>query len=570
MGRTTAQPAVGRLLRFDQSEALLRKVMESAAVGMLLTGVDGRIIYVNRAFTALLGVTPESCLGENAATLIFEPDREITRLRLARVARGETEEDQVECRLAHRDGSPVWAMTSASLLRSETSARPLHLIIQVIDIGRQKRAEQALADSESRWNHALEAAGQGVWDHDARTGTVFYSRMWRRMRGIPDDEYVDPSRENWLSRVHPDDVARIEANVGRQERGDDGFDILEYRERTRDGRWIWILSRGQPVEWDAAGNPLRSVGTDTDITRFKAAEAALADEKERLRVTLDSIGEGVISTDAEGRVLFMNPVAELLTGTSEKDALGQQLMTIFVACLEQSGQTAPDPVAACLADGCAASLPDDLVLVARDGSVRAILGTAAPVKAEDGRAIGAVLAFTDASVIRAHSRQLEHSAMHDPLTGLPNRAQFGRALDEARRQVVEEQRAHAICFIDLDQFKPVNDSAGHAAGDELLKLVAASIRRSCRHHDFAARLGGDEFVLLLGDCTLGDARRVAQKVVDSIAKLDFAWAGTHFRIGASVGVAAITADPAIDPLERADAACYAAKANGRGRVMVDL
>jgi diguanylate cyclase (GGDEF)-like protein len=179
-----------------------------------------------------------------------------------------------------------------------------------------------------------------------------------------------------------------------------------------------------------------------------------------------------------------------------------------------------------------------------------------------------VLVFKDITVAQELRRELAHSANHDPLTGLPNRTAFGRALAEATRQAVSEQRRHAVCFIDLDHFKPVNDQAGHAAGDALLQQVADVLRRACRAHDFVARLGGDEFVLLVDDCSLADAELAAGKLVASIASLRFTWHGLAYHIGASVGIAPITADAARDPLAEADAACYSAKSRGRGRVAI--
>jgi diguanylate cyclase (GGDEF)-like protein len=152
------------------------------------------------------------------------------------------------------------------------------------------------------------------------------------------------------------------------------------------------------------------------------------------------------------------------------------------------------------------------------------------------------------------------------LTGLPNRVAFSRALSDACRQAGTEQRSHALCFIDLDRFKPVNDTAGHAAGDALLQKVARTIRGCCRTQDFAARMGGDEFVVLLADCTIADARTVAQKIVDCITAIDFEWAGASYTIGASVGFAPVLPDAERDVIAMADAACYAAKAAGRGRV----
>lgn len=564
--RATAPDAT--LFRFDQSGALLRKVMESAAVGMALIGIDSRTIYVNRAYEAMLGFAPDERLGRESEEAIFVDDRAAVALRFAQVNDGEVEEVRIECRMNHKDGYPLWVLLSASLLRSDTTGRPLYTIVQIINIDRQKQAEAALAESESRWNFALESAGQGVWDHDIRNNGMFYSRMWRKMRGIPEDEQVDSSEEKWMARLHPDDVQRVRSVIRQQDRGDDGYDSIEYRERHRDGHYIWVLSRGKPVAWDADGVPLRTVGTDTDITRLKHAEAELAEEKERLRVTLQSIGDGVISTDADERVSFMNAIAEAMTGWRETEAKGRPLSEIFVAKSEATGEPAVDHVAFCLGTGKPSQIEDDVILAARDGTGRGVSGTAAPVRTADGHVIGAVLVFKDVTDTQEQKRRLAHSANHDALTGLPNRFAFGRALAEAQQQVGAERRTHALCFIDLDRFKPVNDTAGHAAGDALLQKVAQLIRRTCRSNDFAARIGGDEFVLLLADCPLANAHKVATKVVEAVAQLDFAWNGTPYAIGASVGVAMICADTARDPLAAADAACYSAKAAGRGGVCV--
>jgi len=242
---------------------------------------------------------------------------------------------------------------------------------------------------------------------------------------------------------------------------------------------------------------------------------------------------------------------------------------VFVAKSEATGEPAADHLAFCVATGKPSEIEADVVLAARDGTGRGVSGTAAPVRTEDGRVVGAVLVFKDVTESQQVQRQLAHSANHDPLTGLPNRSAFTRALSEARRQADVEQRSHALCFIDLDRFKPINDTAGHAAGDALLRDVANTIRRACRSHDFAARIGGDEFVVLLADCPLPNARVVAQKIVDTIAETGFTWNGTRYDIGASIGIALIEPGSAErDPLADADAACYAAKGAGRGRVVL--
>jgi diguanylate cyclase len=570
MTRNPDRPAEAEIFQFGQSDALLRKVMENAAAGMALISLQRRLIYVNGAFAEMLGYETRDCLGLEMDAIIHPDCEAALALQLGRLMSGEVEDYRGECRLRHREGRAVWTLASGSALSSEQTGRPLHVILQVMSIERQKCAEAALVYSESRWNFALEAAGQGVWDHDIRRDDMFYSNQWRRMRGIPDDEYVDPAQDKWLARVHPDDVPGILATVEKQSRGEEGFETLEYRERHRAGHWIWILSRGRPVEWDENGTPIRTIGTDTDITRLKTVEAELAAQKERLRVTLESIGDGVISTDSNRVVTFMNRVAEWMTGCSSSQSVGQPLEKVFALVDEASGEPMRDPVAQCLAADTVAYFEEDVVLVARDGSRRDVRSTAAPLHATDGAVMGAVLVFQDITSSRRLQRQLAHSAMHDALTGLPNRAAFERALRAVASGVDKEQRRHSLCFIDLDHFKPVNDGAGHAAGDALLRRVAEVIRDTCRRQDLAARIGGDEFAVLLSDYPPEAAEKVAQKIVDAVAAIRFDWEGRRHVIGASAGITGI-ATGATDPVElmsEADAACYVAKANGRGRVEV--
>lgn len=570
MDSTTPQTQQGQVFRFDQGGALLRKVMENAAVGMVLVGADRRLLDANTAFAEMLGYTNENALRLGVDDIVHSDNEELL-LYLNRLIAGEVDEYRGEGRLRGREGHAIWVLASASLLRSEKTGRPLYVILQTTNIDRQKRAEAALLYSESRWNSALEAAKQGVWEHDSRrSGEMYYSPMWRKMRGFSPYEYINGAQDAWLERVHPDDRERIRQTVSRQEHGDDGFDTLEYRERHKDGHYIWILSRGRPVEWDADGKVVRTIGTDTDITRLKDIEAALAEEKERLRVTLESIADGVISTDAKGRIIFMNPIAEAMTGWIEREAVGKLLRDVFHTIDPETGEPSTDPLAESLSTGRLYYRDEEVALVGRSGERRDIRSSAAPVRTPEGRTIGAVLVFQDVTESRALQKELAHSASHDALTGLPNRTAFERALGAALESARHTDRQHALCYIDLDRFKPVNDGAGHAAGDALLRQVAETIRRLCRAADVAARVGGDEFAILLMDCALADARLVAEKIVDGIALISFHWTGTTYHIGASIGIAPVTreADSVHAVTAEADAACYAAKRAGRGRVVV--
>lgn len=557
------------VFRFDQGGALLRKVMENAAVGMVLVGIDRRVLYANAASAEMLGYAADEPLGMEIGEIVHS-ERDGFFLHLDRLTRGEIDEYRGEGQMRAKDGRAIWVLASASVLRSDKTGQPLYVILQTTNIERQKAAEAALLYTESRWNSALEAAMQGVWEYNAQTGTVYYSPMWRKMRGFSPDERVDSSRESWLARLHPEDRERIRATVERQEHGEDGFDTLEYRERHQDGHYLWILSRGRPIEWDADGKPIRTIGTDTDITRLKTVEEALAEEKERLRVTLESIGDGVISTDAERRIAFMNPIAEEMTGWSSEEAVGKLVTEVFRTIDPATGTPSVDPVAESLGSGRLYYLDEEVIFIGRNGRRRDIRSSSAPVRTPEGKIIGAVLAFQDVTQSRTLQKQLAHSASHDALTGLPNRVAFDRALAAAVAGAREHNEAHALCYIDLDRFKPVNDTAGHAAGDALLRQVSDVIRSCCRADDVAARVGGDEFAILLIDCSLAGAEAVAAKVVRRVAAIEFYWNGMVHRIGASIGISKITADPGSDlgVVGEADAACYAAKRGGRGRALV--
>jgi diguanylate cyclase (GGDEF)-like protein/PAS domain S-box-containing protein len=266
----------------------------------------------------------------------------------------------------------------------------------------------------------------------------------------------------------------------------------------------------------------------------------------------------------------MNPVAEKMTGWQSWEAVGQRVEDVFDIVDEETGNIASNPVAECLAREEPFRLTEDVVLVSRTGERRDVRDSAAPVRTPDGMIIGAVLVFQDVTQSRILQRQLEHSAMHDSLTGLPNRSAFERALGASIEQARRELREHALCFVDLDRFKNVNDTAGHAAGDALLKEVAKIIRKSCRVQDFTARIGGDEFAVMLSDCSIVAAKRIAEQIVEAISTIGLPWGGSIHRIGASIGITAVTnRSPDLDQLlSQADSACYVAKAAGRNQVAV--
>ena len=264
----------------------------------------------------------------------------------------------------------------------------------------------------------------------------------------------------------------------------------------------------------------------------------------------------------------MNPVSERMTGWLAAEAQGRPLEEVFVIRSEETRALAANPVQACLATGEVACLSPQTVLVARDGTYFGIEDSAAPIRDARGRLLGAVLVFHDVTEQRRLSSEMTYRAKHDALTGLVNRQEFEHRLRRALEHARRDGACHTLLFIDLDQFKLVNDACGHQVGDQLLKQVAQLIGGVVRSRDTLARLGGDEFAAVLEQCTSEQAQRVAQQICDRIDEFRFVHDGRRFRIGASIGLVQVDArwNDLADVLKAGDAACYAAKEAGRNRV----
>jgi diguanylate cyclase (GGDEF)-like protein/PAS domain S-box-containing protein len=342
---------------------------------------------------------------------------------------------------------------------------------------------------------------------------------------------------------------------------------LEYRIRDTSGAWHWLSDRSVGRR-DLHGDVVIE-GVAADITDRKQAEQALFEEREKALVTLRSIGDAVVKADASGRVEFLNPAAEKLTGWRQEQALGHPLSDVF-RIVDEHGTPVQDPLAETLASGDIVEFSNHTLLTGRDASEYAVEASAAPVRDHAGRIPGVVLVFRDVTEQRRLRQRLQHQATHDSLTGLVNRREFEDRLDHAIAAFHTHGTPYVLCYLDLDQFKVVNDTAGHSAGDEMLKHIAALLQTRIRSRDTLARLGGDEFSLLLENCPLGNAREIAQNLVASVADFRFTWGERCFAIGVSVGVVPVTVEitDRAQLMTQADVACFTAKDLGRSRVHV--
>ena len=363
-----------------------------------------------------------------------------------------------------------------------------------------------------------------------------------------------------------------------------------YREAHRRGRQRYLQSGSKKLDWrstearallrDGTELPVEIafsdielkgrrlfVGFFRDITERKKAEAALFEEKERAQTTLKSIGDAVVTADVDGKITFLNPIAEQLSGWRNEDAIGHMLSQVLNLVDEDNRAPvalSPDMTTS----GRPASIGNRTLLIRRDGEPFSVEGSIARLLDRDRYAMGCVIAFRDVSLARKLAAQLSYQARHDPLTGLVNRMEFERRVRLALDKVKADGAGHCLLYLDLDQFKVVNDTCGHVAGDELLRQLSAVLHLNLRDSDTLARLGGDEFGVLLENCPPDAALRIAEKLRQAVAEHIFAWEDKRFTVGVSIGQVNFDDDTLTlaEILSNADAACYVAKERGRNRI----
>ena len=303
----------------------------------------------------------------------------------------------------------------------------------------------------------------------------------------------------------------------------------------------------------------------TALEMMPEASGAGQGGRPRAVATLDAMGESVITVDAEGRIDYVNASAAALLGQRFDQIVGRTFPEVASLVDESDRHSLGDPVRMALAAGGRVSMGRRAVLVpAAGGAERSVELSVTPLKPDGGETLGLVLVLHDTSELRGITRQMTYQASHDALTGLVNRREFERRLQEAMDSAQTGDVAHALCYLDLDRFKLVNDTCGHSAGDNMLREVAAIIKEAVRDSDTVGRIGGDEFALLLVGCPLEKARQIADDVVHSVNDYRFVWKDKIFNIGVSVGLVEVgRGGGAIEDLmSSADSACYVAKKQG--------
>lgn len=552
------------------SEKRFFEAFHSSPVMMTIEGEDHRFLDVNQAFCDAIGYGREEALGRTATDLnLWAVSEDIERVR--KLVEAQKSIKNLEVRFRRRSGEIGWILMSNDRFEANGTAYEL---TSGLDITERKRADEALRESESRfrgfventtdgiflandqgkvieWNSAMEriaglkredALGQTVWDIQVRLTPSY----------LIGDEPTDDLKSRYL-RIFEDGDLPLPYQLGIETR----IQHLNGTQRVVEQK-VFLL---QTTQGYALGILIH------DITERRQMEDTLFEEKELAEVTLRSIGDAVITTNIQAQVEFLNPIAENLTGWKMEEAVGRELVDVFRVINENTREPVIDPVARCLREGRVVGLANHSVLIRRDGCEFSIDDSAAPIRNRKGEIIGTVLVFHDITEERRLSLQVAHDAIHDSLTGLVNRREFERRLERALMSTKERDLSHVLCYLDMDQFKIVNDTAGHAAGDELLKQIAVLLGGLFRQSDTFARLGGDEFGLLLENCQIEQAQVICNKILARTRDFSFVWDGNSFQAGVSIGIVPITSrkESVTELLSQADIACYSAKDLGRNR-----
>ena len=418
-----------------------------------------------------------------------------------------------------------------------------------------------LNDREQLFQRLVETVHDAVLVH--RKSILFANARFLSMLGMSAADVIGNPLANFVA---PEYAELVENNLSRRLAGEPAAERYEVE---------LLGAHGEVTRVELSSTLIDSAGEAalllTALEMLPGASPDGGPSRPRAMVTLDAMGESVITVDAEGRIDYVNTSAEALLGQSFDQVVGKSFAEVASLVDETDRHSLGDPVRKALATGGRVTMGKRAVLVPAGSSPeRSVEISVTPLKSEGKETLGLVLVMHDTSELRGLTRQMTYQASHDALTGLVNRREFERRLREAMDAAQTGDAVHALCYLDLDRFKVVNDTCGHTAGDNMLREVATIIKEAVRDSDTASRIGGDEFALLLVGCPLEKARQIADNVVRAVDDYRFVWKDKIFNIGVSIGLVEIgRGGGSIEYImNSADSACYVAKKQGGVHVHV--
>jgi diguanylate cyclase (GGDEF)-like protein/PAS domain S-box-containing protein len=542
------------------AEERFRRAFEDAGIGMAITGIDGRFLRVNRSLAHMLRRTPQELVGMAVLDLTHPDDRAGDQEAMHALASGQVATFRTEKRYVLPKGGEAWVALNVSVVRG-AEGEAQYFLSQMIDLGERRAAEQALATSERRFRTLAAASPAGIFATGPHGRLAYANERLREILGVPNDLAAG---DGWLDRIAPEDRERFVTEAQRA-RALGTRASLDVRVATDIERWARIHIA--PVA-DGAGEVTGFVGTVEDVTVEVTTRTALAAREAEYRMLAEHSTDFLSRHTPDGAFLYASPVARTMLGWPPEAMLGQTPSELGMAIGDDLAR-----VERTWSEALASPSPRTATFRAqrRDGSSVWLETTFSAARGANGQVLEVVCVSRDVSERRKAELELAHRALHDGLTGLPNRTLFLDRLGHALRHARRRDRGVAVLFLDLDRFKVVNDSLGHKAGDRLLVDVAMRLSAALRPSDTLARFGGDELTLLCEEIAgEGDARLIADRLQRAFAE-PFAVEDGEAFLQASIGIALSHNgfEAPEDLIRDADAAMYRAKDNGRGVEIFD-
>ena len=561
----------------EMRQRLQALVDASDEVAVMATDPEGTITLFNTGAERLLGYSAEDVVGRADPGIFHDPDEmsaylapladaegvRPTRFKaLTAQAQGQTFSRQWT--FLRKDGQRRQVRLSISPMDG-TDGQRIGYVGMAIDITeiQQARAEARLAAEKFAGAFTSAALGMALVSLEGRWLDV--NDALCRILGYPREELL---QVDFQRLTYPADLQNDLALVQDLLAGRCSYYHLEKRYLDRDGNIIWARLSVSLVR-NERGEPLHFVSQIQDITAQRSSEQRLFESEQRSRITLDAVADLVMSVTLEGRIEYANAAAvRMLAGDGALTLAGHNVQDVLALTTEYAPGSVLDVSVLLDPDSNAVDLHADLLMRMGAATVPVDL-TRAWLRDDEGQVRGAVWVLRDDTQQRARQREARHLAEIDPLTELGNRRGFEVHLQQAITRVERTGQAASLMFIDLDRFKPVNDTWGHLAGDAVLWAVASVLRHGVRDSDVVSRLGGDEFAVILPGCGPRRAARIGRELLQTLAALSIPWDKDRLRIGASIGIAPLATGMTVDEaVAAADAQCYRAKALGRNNVQV--
>ena len=531
------------------------QLLNSPHIGILVVDKERNNIFVNSRLCELFGYEKEFLLQNSAEIIHVNHNTFLNFAKLAFNAVLSGKPLEIDYQFKKSDGSIFWVHISGDQVHNSKE-----VLWSMVDITDRVKTQQELKDLNERMELALLGNSDGIWDWNLKTNEVYYSPRWKEMLGYKDSELPNEFSV-WESRAHSDDIKNVYAQIESHLKGKREYIDNIHRLKHKDGSWVWIHNRAKAI-FDEDNQALRMIGTHTDISKEKAQELKYIQQSQ----VIEQIHDSISTTDLEGNILSWNSASQKMFGYSADEIIGKHISILHLqknlskfSIVEESLKNTGE-------------YKTEIELITKSKDIIFVSLTLSYLRDENGLPINIISYSQDITKrklaldeLQEQKGKLHHQAHHDALTGLPNRVLLNDRLNQAIEKAKRNNTKIALLFIDLDHFKEINDSLGHAVGDEVLKIVTKKLQKTTRDEDTVARLGGDEFTIILEDLEHAqDSSLIANKILNTLAQPININKNTMY-ISSSIGISIYPDDGKSyeNLLKFADSAMYKAKAEGR-------